>query len=106
MALGATLLIVPFGVANRHAVPITFDPVSRLDSVFAFDVPLSLILFVTLMAGIGLGGFTTWLTQGRWRRTARLRTRESYRWKSEADRLARERDERVVGSTMSDRNAA
>jgi uncharacterized integral membrane protein len=94
-ALAATVLIVPFGVANRHAVPLTFDPVGRLDSSFAYDVPLSLIMFLVFLAGLLAGAITMWLTQGRWRRTARQRTREAYRWKSEADRLARERDERV-----------
>lgn len=94
-ALAAILVIVPFGVANRHAVPLTFDPVGRLDSALAYDVPLSVVMFATFMAGLLAGGLTMWLTQGRWRRTARLRTRDAYRWKNEADRLARERDERV-----------
>ena len=45
-----------------------------------------------LIAGVVLGGFATWVSQSKWRRTARGRTQESIRWKAEAERLARERE--------------
>lgn len=97
LAIAAALLIVPFGVANRHAVPLTLDPMHGLQSAFLLEVPLSGLLFAAFMVGLVLGGFVTWLTQGKWRRTARLRTREAFQWRNEADRLTRERDAGVAG---------
>jgi uncharacterized integral membrane protein len=99
LALLAALVLIPFGVANRHAVPVTFDPFSQLNSSFAFDVPLALLLFVAMMVGLLLGGLATWMTQGRWRRTARVKSREAFQWKAEADRLARERDASLSGGS-------
>jgi uncharacterized integral membrane protein len=98
LGLAAALLLIPFGVANRHLVPVTFDPFGQLNSNFAFDVPLALMLFVTFIGGLLLGGLATWMSQGKWRRTARNKSREAYQWKAEADRLSRERDESVVKS--------
>jgi uncharacterized integral membrane protein len=96
IGLAAALLLIPFGVANRHLVPVTFDPFGQLNSSFAFDVPLALMLFITFIGGLLLGGLATWISQGKWRRTARNKSRESYQWKAEADRLARERDESIT----------
>lgn len=93
LTIAVALVVVPFGIANRHMVVVTFDPVTRLQSALAYEMPLSLLLFVTFMAGLVAGGLVMWLSQGRWRQTARLRTREAYQWKSEAARLTRERDE-------------
>ena len=106
LALLAALVLIPFGVANRHAVPVTFDPFGQLNSTFAFDVPLALLLFVALMVGLVLGGLASWMTQGRWRRTARVKSREAFQWKAEADRLARERDASVLGGTSGVSGAA
>lgn len=106
LAACAALIVVPFGVANRHMVPVTFDPFQRLESALSYEMPLSLLLFVTFMLGVLLGGFVTWRTQSRWRRTSRLRTREAYHWRSEAERLARERDERETQSRLVGAKAA
>jgi uncharacterized membrane protein len=46
--------------------------------------------------GIVIGGLATWVTQARWRRTARRRAAEAQRWQSEADRLARERQAAIA----------
>lgn len=98
--LAAAVVIIPFAVANRHTVPLTVDPFARLQSGLAVDVPLSLLMFVMFMLGLIAGGLAAWLGQGKWRRTARRKTREAYQWRSEADRLARERDEGVVKQAL------
>ena len=92
-AICAAAVIVPLGVANRQRVPVTLDPFARLDSATVYDMPLSLLIFLAFLAGLLAGGFVTWRTQSRWRRTSRVRTREAYHWRSEAERLARERDD-------------
>ena len=49
-----------------------------------------------LLVGIVIGGLATWVTQARWRRTARRRAAEAQRWQAEADRLSRERQAQLA----------
>ena len=58
-------------------------------------LPFYVYLIGTLLIGIVIGGAATWVTQARWRRTARRRAAEAQRWQAEADRLARERQAAV-----------
>jgi uncharacterized integral membrane protein len=83
-------LVMPLGIANRQPVTLTLDPFGRTGTPLAVDVPLSLLLFTLFMLGLLLGGAATWFTQGKWRRTARHKSREAYQWKAEADRLTRD----------------
>lgn len=96
----AALIIIPFAVANRQPVPVTLDPFARLDSGLAVDMPLWLLMFGIFMLGVLVGGWAAWLGQGKWRQTARRKTREAYQWRSEADRLARERDDSVAKAAL------
>jgi hypothetical protein len=48
-------------------------------------MPLFLVIFGTLLAGVVMGGFASWLAQSRVRRERR-------QWQREADRLGRELD--------------
>ena len=92
-----TIIIIPFGaiivalaVANRHTVQMVLDPFSPKDPALAVDAPLYVLLFGAMLAGILLGGFATWVSQGKWRRTARLRGREAAAWRHKADRFERQ----------------
>ena len=88
----AAAVFIPIGVSNRQPATLNLDPFGRTPSPFAIDMPLSLLMFLLLMLGVLIGGLATWLGQGKWRRLARLKSREAFQWKGEADRLARERD--------------
>ncbi len=83
----AAILFVTLAVANRHDVTLVLDPFKPESPVFSLTGPFFLYLFSTLFFGIVLGGVASWLSQGKWRKTARQRTREAYKWKQEADRL-------------------
>ncbi len=65
------VVIVAFAVANRQAVTVSFDPTSSTAPAYAVTLPLFAILFVVLIIGVIIGGFASWLRQGRWRRAAR-----------------------------------
>ena len=65
------VIIVGFAVANRQAVTISFDPLSSTNPAYAVTLPLFLILFAVLILGVMIGGFASWLRQGKWRRAAR-----------------------------------
>lgn len=91
----AVLLITLF-VINRNDVQLVLDPFNPDDPAFAVSMPFFLFMFGLLFVGAMIGGFATWFSQGKWRRTARQRTQEAMRWKSEAERLTRERDANVI----------
>jgi uncharacterized integral membrane protein len=75
------LLLLVFAFANRQVVSISFDPFVSDDSpAFALTAPLFLVLILTLMVGVIVGGAAVWLSQGRFRRAAR-------RNRAEVDRL-------------------
>jgi uncharacterized integral membrane protein len=90
-ALAASVLVA-LAVANRQIVPLILDPFKPEAPAYQLELPLYTYLIGALIAGVVLGGAATWLSQGRWRRASRHNTAEALRWRSEADRLSRERD--------------
>lgn len=91
MAVSA-IFFVMVAVANRHDVQLVLDPFNREAPAFSLTLPFFAFLFAAMFLGMVLGGVASWFSQGKWRKTARLRTREAYKWKQEADRLTQERD--------------
>jgi hypothetical protein len=98
VALPVAILLIALAVANRHGVRLVLDPFRPDEPVLSLVLPFYGYLFGTLLLGILVGGFATWLTQARWRRTARRRAAEAQRWQAEADRLARERQAQVAST--------
>jgi len=91
IALPTAVLLLMLAVANRHGVRLVLDPFRSDEPVLFLVLPFYAYLFGALLIGIVIGGFTVWVTQARWRRTARHRAAEALRWRAEADRLSRER---------------
>jgi uncharacterized integral membrane protein len=98
IALVAAVLLVTLAVANRDPVRMVLDPFRPDAPVISMTLPFYAYLLGALIIGVILGGVSTWLTQGRWRRTARVKTQDAMRWQAEADRLSRERDSHVAAS--------
>jgi uncharacterized integral membrane protein len=96
VAFPAAAILVTLAVANRHAVRLVLDPFRPDEPVLWIDLPFYAYLLIALVIGVALGGTATWMTQSRWRRTARRRAQEALRWQAEADRLARERDQAAL----------
>jgi uncharacterized integral membrane protein len=90
--LFAAIFLVSLAVANRHTVRLVLDPFNPENPAISTELPFYAYMFAMLIAGVMLGGFTTWMSQGKWRRTARNRTYETTRWRAEAERLTRERE--------------
>ena len=93
--------LVTLAVANRHIVQLVLDPFNPKDPTVSLPLPFYAFLFGALVLGVFLGGLATWMTQGKWRQTARRRTQEAMKWQAEADRLARERDAQVSATKAS-----
>ncbi len=96
IAFPAAALLITLAIANRHSVRLVLDPFRPETPVLSVVLPFYGFLFGALLIGVVLGGAATWLSQSRWRRTARVTSGEAKRWRSEADRLTRERDAEVA----------
>lgn len=88
VGLPVGIVMVALAVANRKPVTISFDPFNAAAPAFAIDLPLYVVIFAVLMAGVFLGGIAAWLNQGRHRRGER-------RWREEADRLRWQREQEI-----------
>src|SRR5216110_2901718 len=84
--------IVLFAVGNRAPVMIAFDPFAAELPMFAFAMPLFLLLLLVLIAGVILGGISAWMRQSRWRRRARRLSADLKAARAEAETLRRQLD--------------
>jgi uncharacterized integral membrane protein len=94
--LVAALIVVPLGVllvalsvVNRKPVTLGLNPFDA-SSGFAIEAPFFLFLLGAFALGLLIGGLATWLSQGKWRKTARVEAREASTWRRQADRLEKE----------------
>lgn len=81
------LVIVALALVNNQPVTILLDPFTPETPYLTVTVSLYVIFFVTLMAGVFIGGIAVWARQGRFRKAARQNRREASRWRGEAERL-------------------
>ena len=88
LALAAVLIVIAF--ANRGTVTLRLLPegIGRHWSLgAAWEVPLFLIIFGAIVAGVAIGFVWEWLREARYRSEARGRRRESAALRREVDRL-------------------
>jgi len=85
--LGA--LLIALAVVNRQPAELILNPF-RGDQGYVVEAPFFLFLLCAFAFGLLIGGFASWLNQGKWRRTAREEAREARDWRRQADRLERE----------------
>jgi len=76
-----SVVILALAVANRHAVTLYLDPLSPRDIAAAIEPPLFLVILLSAIAGVTFGAFAVWLSQGRWRRQAKIRGAETIKLK-------------------------
>jgi hypothetical protein len=70
------ILAVVLSLANRAPVTLSLDPFRPDAPALSISVPLFVVIFVTLILGLLVGGAGAWLGQGKWRRAARRRRQE------------------------------
>ena len=102
VAFPIAILLVALAVINRHEVTMVLDPFKPQDPALVLAAPRFAFMFGTLLVGVVIGGVAVWMGQGRWRKTARTRAQEVRRWQAEANRLTKERDAQVAGSSGTD----
>lgn len=84
------LAIMVFAVANRAPVTISLDPFGNEPPMFAFSVPLFLLMLGVLIFGVVIGGIAAWMRQSRWRRRARRLSAELKTSRTETETLRRQ----------------
>lgn len=107
LLLPVAILAVMLAIANRTPVTLTFDPFGAADLRVA--APLFIVVFVSIMIGVVVGGTGVWFRQARHRRAARDARSEARRLNAEGDRLRAQKSSLTAlsssGSDM-DRRAA
>lgn len=81
------LIVVLFSVANRAPVRVSLDPISRDAPALTLDLPLFAVILAAIAVGILIGGFASWLAQGKHRKAARVNRREADKLRNEAQSL-------------------
>ena len=86
IATPLTILFLIFAYANRAFVTVSFDPFSSGDiPAFQLDAPLFVVIILSIMLGVLLGGITVWFAEGRHRKAERAFRAEAQRLRSELD---------------------
>jgi uncharacterized integral membrane protein len=65
------VIVVAFAVANRQTVTVSFDPFSSTAPAYTVTLPLFVVLFAVLIAGVIIGGIAVWFGHRRNRRARR-----------------------------------
>jgi uncharacterized integral membrane protein len=81
------IVLIAFAVANRQSVTLSFDPFSASAPAAALTLPLFVVVMVTLIVGVIVGGLAVRLGHGKWRRLARRLEREAGELRAKLDAL-------------------
>jgi uncharacterized integral membrane protein len=87
LLLPVAVVVIMLAVANRASVKVVADPFPPGSESLTFSAPLFLVILVSVIVGVVIGGCGAWLRQGRNRRIARQAQAEADRQRIEADRL-------------------
>ena len=68
LMIPAFAALVALAIANHQSVTVSFNPFDPSDPDLAVTVPLYLVGFTVLIAGVVVGGIAAWLKQGKRRR--------------------------------------
>ncbi|MFM7083523.1 MAG: hypothetical protein ACKOW3_00755 [Hyphomicrobium sp.] len=81
-------------------VEVEFLPFLTDEKGQSLTLPFYLTIYITLILGIVIGGFATWLRQSRYRSQARMGAKDARHWRLEAERLSRDRDQNVQTGSL------
>ena len=93
------IVVIALAVANRQAVSVAIPPQIGDAPLYSFSLPLFALLFATLFAGMVIGSFATWISQGKHRKEARIQKLEATKQSFEAQKqseLAKDKEEELT----------
>jgi uncharacterized integral membrane protein len=90
LLLPVVVAVLAVALANRQSVNVSLDPFAAAEGHPGPQIvaPLYLVLLVSVMVGVLIGGVATWIEQGRHRRAARRAIAEARRLTAESARLS------------------
>jgi uncharacterized integral membrane protein len=100
VGLPLVVLVIGFAVANRQYVTLSLDPLSPGQPFASVQLPLWLLFFLGLLAGVVVGWIGCWFSQGRHRKRAREATAEVARLAVERDRLLNQTSETAAAALV------
>jgi uncharacterized integral membrane protein len=78
------ILFLIFAFANRQFVTVSFDPFASTDNpAYSLDAPLFILLILSMMLGVLMGGVAVWFGQGKHRRAARAHRADAERLRAD-----------------------
>jgi hypothetical protein len=83
IVMPAAAVLVALAVANRRPITVSFNPFDPSDPDLAVTVPLYLVGFTVLIAGVVVGGIAAWLKQGKRRKIGSRLAAENVMMRSE-----------------------
>lgn len=104
VGIPVAIVLIVMSVANRQMVTFRLDPFNAENPALAVTLPFFVYLFAAVLAGILIGGFFSWLSQGRFRRTARSERIRANRLEDEAA-AQKKRAEQLVAQASGERPA-
>ena len=81
-------------------IAVSFDPFGSDAPALTATLPLFLVILLSLIVGVFVGGIATWFSQGKWRRYARRADTEAQRLRQERDSLRAEAEARKSATLM------
>jgi uncharacterized integral membrane protein len=87
VGLPIVLIVIGFAIANRQYVTLSLDPISPGQPFASVELPLWLLFFLGILAGVVIGWIGCWFAQGRYRKRAREAQAEIVKLQAERDRL-------------------
>lgn len=84
VAVPVAVALIVLSVANRQPVVFRLDPFNASNPAIALSLPFFLHLFAAVILGMAIGGLAVWLSQGRYRKTARQEKARARRLEGEA----------------------
>jgi uncharacterized integral membrane protein len=77
------IVVLLFAVANRRWIAVSLDPFSADAPAYSVELPLFLLVFIALIAGVIIGGTAVWFGKLQWRMAAHRAEKEVARLKAE-----------------------
>lgn len=89
------IVVIALAVANRQMVTLSVPPQIGDEPFLSFAIPLYALIFATLIVGMLIGSFATWIKQGRHRKQARAQKVEAVKMAGEAEKQKSRADDLV-----------
>ncbi len=98
------IIIISLAVANRQEVVVAIPPQIGDAPLYTFTLPLFALVFGAVIVGLVVGGFATWIRQGKHRKRAREQKVKASKMEFEAKKQT-ERADALVETLTSEQKA-